>query len=153
MSPNPAAPRQHAVKLLASREHSRLELTRKLAQRGYPSAAIESALDALVHDGLLSEARLADAYVAERLAKGFGPVRIRFELREKGLPDDLIEPHLDLGDERCTALLRAAHDRRFGTAVPTDARERAKRGRFLEYRGFPPRLIARLLDSDHEPPA
>jgi regulatory protein len=144
--------RNRAVKLLANREHSRLELARKLAARDYPSNAIGVVLDALERDGLLSEARLVEAYVAERLAKGFGPLRIRLELREKGLPDDLVEPHVELGDERCIALLRTAHNRRFGAQAPADARERAKRGRFLEYRGFPPRLIARLLDSDDEAP-
>jgi regulatory protein len=145
-----AEARNRAVKLLASREHSRLELARKLAARRYPSDVVETVLDDLERDDLLSEARLVDAYVAERLGKGFGPLRIRFELREKGLPDDLVEPHLDLGDERCMTLLRTAHNRRFGAEAPVDARERAKRGRFLEYRGFPARLIARLLDSDDE---
>jgi len=142
--------RSRAIRLLAGREHSRLELSRKLAARDYPADVIETVLAGLERDGLLDEARLVDAYVAGRLAKGFGPLRIRLELREKGLPDDLVEPHVDLGDKHCMALLRTAHDRRFGAEAPIDARDRAKRGRFLEYRGFPPRLIARLLDSDDE---
>ena len=40
-----------ALALLAGREHSRLQLTRKLAQREYPEDEIAAALEALVNDG------------------------------------------------------------------------------------------------------
>ncbi len=140
--------RSRALKLLTTREHSRLELSRKLLHRGYPAPEIEVVLDALVADDLLSEERLVSAYVAERLGKGFGPLRIRYELREKGLSDDKIEPHLDLGDETLVECLRQAYRKRFGEDGFDDRREQAKRSRFLEYRGFPQRLIARFLNAD-----
>lgn len=95
--------------------------------------------------GLIDENRLADAYVAERLRKGFGPLRIRQELRGKGLPDEQIAPHLRLAQPDLLGLLAVAHDKRFGPVAAADARERARRGRFLEYRGFPTDLITRFL--------
>lgn len=131
--------------LLANREHSRAELARKLAGRGFDPAAVDETLAHLVETGLLDEGRLADVYVAERLHKGFGPLRIRHELRGKGLSDDLIAPHLALDDGDWLGLIAATHDKRFGPVAPGDAKERARRGRFLEYRGFPPDLIARFL--------
>ncbi|MCF7984746.1 MAG: recombination regulator RecX [Thiohalocapsa sp.] len=126
-----------------------MELAVKLCRRGYPPEDVKRVMDALERDGLLSEERLVEVYVAERLHKGFGPVRIRFELREKGLSDSQIEPHLQLDDERCLALIGAAHDRRFGAGSRTERESLAKRARFLEYRGFPSYLIARFLDADH----
>lgn len=140
--------RSRALKLLTTREHSRLELSRKLLHRGYPAPEIEVVLDALVADDLLSEERLVSAYVAERLGKGFGPLRIRYELREKGLSDAKIEPHLNLSDETLVECLRQAYRKRFGEDGFDDRREQAKRSRFLEYRGFPQRLIARFLNAD-----
>lgn len=140
--------RSRALKLLTTREHSQLELSRKLLKRGYPAPAIDAVLEALVADDLLSEERLVSAYVAERLGKGFGPLRIRYELREKGLSDAKIEPHLDLGDEALFECLRQTYRKRFGDAGFDDRREQAKRSRFLEYRGFPQRLIARFLNAD-----
>jgi regulatory protein len=131
--------------LLANREHSRAELARKLAGHGFDSAAVDETLAYLAETGLLDEGRLADVYVAERLHKGFGPLRIRQELRGKGLSDDLIAPHLALDDRDWLGLIAATHDKRFGPVAPGDAKERARRGRFLEYRGFPPDLIARFL--------
>jgi regulatory protein len=140
--------RSRALKLLTSREHSRLELARKLYRRGYPADAVDPVLDALEADGLLSEARLLAAYVTERLDKGFGPLRIRAELQAKGLSDAAIDPHLQLEDARCLSLMRVVDAGKFGASPPHDRQTLAKRARFLEYRGFPAHLIARVLDFD-----
>jgi len=136
------------VKLLSNREHSRLELGRKLCARGYPPGDVETVLDGLERDGLLSESRLIETYVGERLDKGFGPLRILAELRGKGLSDAQIGPHLDLDDDTCLERLATAHAKRFGDGLPADRAELAKRARFLEYRGFPSHLIARFLSTD-----
>lgn len=140
--------RSRALKLLTTREHSRVELSRKLLHRGYPAPEIDAVVEGLVADDLLSEKRLVSAYVAERLSKGFGPLRIRYELREKGLSDDQIEPHLELGEEALVEWLGRAYRKRFGEEGFHDHSEQAKRSRFLEYRGFPQRLIARFLNAD-----
>jgi len=140
--------RSRALKLLTTREHSRLELARKLTRRGYPPSDVEAVLDALEADGLLSEERLLAAYVAERLEKGFGPLRIRAELQAKGLPDAAIDPHLRLDDAQCLAMMADVDCGKFGSSPPNDRQTLAKRARFLEYRGFPPSLIARVLDFD-----
>jgi regulatory protein len=137
-----------ALRLLASREHSRLELGRKLGARGYSEAAIRPVIDALSRRGLLSEERLAEAYVAERLRKGFGPLRVRQELHQKGLSDELIDPHLSLGDDQWRDRLAAVHNKKYGCTLASDPKERARRARFLEYRGFPAELIRHFLADD-----
>jgi len=140
--------RSRALKLLTSREHSRLELARKLHRRGYAADAVDAVLDDLAAAGLLSEERLLAAYVAERLQKGFGPLRIRAELQAKGLSDAAIDPHLQLDERDCLALMTAVDEGKFGKGPPHDRQTLAKRARFLEYRGFPSSLIARVLDLD-----
>lgn len=139
--------RSRALKLLSNREHSCLELRRKLCQRGYPADAVERVIDALLADELLSEERLVEAYVAERLGNGFGPLRIRAELRGKGVADALIQPHLVLDEQTLLDHAVRVCRKRFGDAAAADRQEQARRSRFLEYRGFPPGLIARVLDS------
>lgn len=136
---------QRALKLLAMREHSRRELAHKLAARGFDTADIDAALDRLMAEGSIDESRLAEHYVAERVGKGFGPLRIRGELREKGLADELIDRHLEpLRDDWADALA-AVHDRRFGNEPPTDRTDLGRRARFLEQRGFPTDSIRRFL--------
>ena len=143
---DPSAPIERlALKLLGAREHSRLELARKLQARGFEPTLVDRVIDRLSLAGALSEARLVERYVAERVSKGFGPLRIRAELREKGLPDVLIEPQLEEMQGAWPEHLAVAHDRRFGAGPPTDRADYARRGRFLEQRGFPPELIRRHL--------
>jgi len=143
-------PRRDALRLLASREHSRHELGVKLRARGYDAGEVEAVLDDLGRRGLLSDARMAEAYVAERVRKGFGPVRVRHELRRRGVPEPLIDAHLERGVDKWLERLMVVHDKKFGAGRATDAKERARRGRFLEQRGFPLDLIARFLRGDDE---
>jgi regulatory protein len=103
-------------------------------------------LDDLSERGLLSDERMAETYVAERVRKGFGPVRIRHELHRRGLRDDLIEPHLKKPKQEWLESMAAVHDKRFGANRAADTKERARRARFLEYRGFPADLIAGFLN-------
>ena len=144
--PDPAAEIvDRARRLLATREHSRMELTRKLRARGFDDAGIARALDRLVAEGALDEDRMVEQYIAERAAKGFGPLRIRAELYDKGLPDTLLDPHLDAMRDDWVDYLAEIYDRRFGSEPPPDRAEYARRGRFLEQRGFPSEMIRRFL--------
>jgi regulatory protein len=79
------AVRRTAMDLLARREHGRVELTRKLRQRGALPEMIETALDRLTEEGLLSEARYLESFVSYRARSGYGPLRIREELSQRGL--------------------------------------------------------------------
>ena len=141
---NPAAVRRVAMDLLARREHGRVELTRKLRQRGATDELIDAALDRLAEQGLLSEARYLHSFVASRAHGGHGPLRIREELAQRGLPRDAIEQALNEAEIDWNEQLRAVWQRKFGQ-LPVDARERAQQGRFLAYRGYPLDLIGRLL--------
>jgi regulatory protein len=146
VEPDPAAEiADRARRLLAVREHSRAELTRKLRARGCDDPGITQALERLIDEGALDEGRMVEQYVAERAAKGFGPLRIRAELYDKGLPDTLVDPHLETMRDDWVAYMAEIYDRRFGSEPPPDRAEYARRGRFLEQRGFPPEMIRRFL--------
>ncbi len=133
-----------AVRLLATREHSRHELENKLGRR-FDRDAVEAVLDELVERGLVSDERFTEHYVASRMRKGFGPLRIRAELRERGIDEHLIEAWLDLGDDTWRECLREVARGRFGDERPDDRRAQAKQARFLQYRGFPESLIRDYL--------
>ncbi|MFD2110233.1 regulatory protein RecX [Thiorhodococcus fuscus] len=139
------AARQQALRLLAGREHSRLELEQKLAVRGFENSVIREALIPLEREGAIDELRLTERYVEERIEKGFGPLRIRSELRHKGVADELIDRCLQVSTETWEARLAAVCDRRFGAEPPEDRADFARRARFLAQRGFPTESIRRLL--------
>jgi len=141
-----AGTRDIALGLLARREHSRDELRRKLESRGFVAGEVNSLLDKLAAERLQSDARFAEAYVHARQARGFGPVRIRVELKERGVSDSLIDEYLDEHAPGWCELLRAQYRKRFGGKPANDYRERARQGRFLQQRGFSTDMIGRLLD-------
>lgn len=142
---NPVAVRRVAMDLLARREHGRIELSRKLRQRGAPVELIEPALDRLAEEGLLSEARYLESFVRMRANAGYGPLRIREELSQRGLARDDIEQALRDSGFDWSEQLRAVWQRKFAGELPDDPRERARQGRFLSYRGYPLDMIGRLL--------
>ncbi len=134
-----------AVRLLAAREHSRQELLGKLAGRGFAHEKIEPVLETLTRRGLQSDARFAESYIEGRVRKGNGPLRIRAELRERGIDESLIAASLERYAEQWREEMRRVHDRKYGAEPPRDRKELARRARFLEYRGFPGELIGELL--------
>lgn len=138
-----ASLKERAIRLLAGREHSRVELARKLAPHGTPDE-IEATLERMTELDLLSDSRFAHAWVRSHAAR-FGVARLRHDLAQRGVARELIDEALD-GEchedeiERARALWRG----KFGQA-PRDRREWAKQGRFLQGRGFSTSVISKLL--------
>jgi len=139
------AVRRTAMDLLARREHGRVELTRKLRQRGALPEMIDTALDRLTEEGLLSESRYLESFVSYRARSGYGPLRIREELSQRGLQRSDIELALRESGINWQEQLEDTWRRKFSGHMPIDARERAKQGRFLSYRGYSMEMISRLL--------
>ena len=134
-----------AVKLLAVREHSTLELRDKLAARFPDPDLVAQVLADLQRRNLLSDERFTEQYVAMRTRKGYGPLRIRAELVERGVAAELIEAWLDPGASAWLQSMREVARQRFGDAAAADRREQAQRARFLQYRCFPESLIRSYL--------
>lgn len=139
------AVRRTAMDLLARREHGRVELTRKLRQRGALPEMIDTALDRLTEEGLLSESRYLESFVSYRARSGYGPLRIREELSQRGLQRSDIELALRESGMNWQEQLEDTWRRKFAGHLPIDARERAKQGRFLSYRGYSMEMISRLF--------
>ena len=139
------AVRRSAMDLLARREHGRVELTRKLRQRGATPEMIDTELDRLTQEGLLSESRYLESFIRYRAHSGYGPVRIREELGQRGLQRADIEEALRECGFDWAGQLRSVWERKFAATLPKEARERAQQMRFLSYRGYPMDLISRLL--------
>jgi regulatory protein len=137
-----------AMRMLAAREHSRFELARKLRQRGHLQADIDSVLDDLQARNLLSDARFAEAYLEQRLRKGYGPLRVRAELSERGVDNALVDHALECLSPDWPELLAETAARKFGASRPSDFSDARRRGRFLQQRGFPAAMIRRYLGED-----
>jgi len=123
-----------AVRLLARREHSRTELQRKLKQAD--DGSLDTLLEELEQKGYQSDFRYAEVLVRSRISGGYGPLKIQFELKQKGVAPDLIQQALAEQAPDWPALARSARERRFGSEIPKDRQEIMKQLRYLAGRGF-----------------
>ena len=136
---------QQGIRLLADREHSRLELRRKLLARGHDPGTVEEALRSLEKQGLLSDERFTEQYVNVLKRKGYGPLRMRARLRERGINDTIIHAWVDNRDDEWRHAMIESARRKFGNDQGGDFRQKARIARFLEYRGFPDQMIRDYL--------
>lgn len=145
--------REAAIRLLALRPRSTAELRLRLRQRRLPEEQVRAVVRDLTEAGYLDDLAFASAWITARIAsRPCGIQRLRWELREKGVPAPLIEEAIReaLGEEDVSAAeeryARALLARRFhayGRLTP-EARLRRIAG-FLERRGFASGTIARML--------
>jgi regulatory protein len=125
-----------ALHLLSRREHTRQEINSKLKTKAEDSNVLSKVLDALEEESLQSDERFAENYIRMRANRGYGPSRIKQELREKGVSIEEIKLALDTSDYDWGELASIARTKKFGSQKAKDANERSKQMRFLLYRGF-----------------
>jgi regulatory protein len=110
-------------------------------------------MEKLTSRRLLSNDRYAASRVRHRAQSGQGPVRIRAELRQQGVADEVIDREMAAADMDWERLAVEVRRRRFGSAPPRSMAERAKQARFLQYRGFSADQIRAALGGSDEPQA
>ena len=122
------------MRYLSLREHSRLELGRKLARYAEEGDDIEALLDFLEKNNWLSQERFAESLI-NRKASRFGNSRVMAELQSHGVNGEALADIKAGLAESETARARDVWQRKFGR-VAADAAARAKQMRFLLHRGF-----------------
>ena len=157
--------------LLARREHSLSELHRKLCRRFDAPDLVASVLQDLQRENLQSDERYAESLLRQRLQRGYGPARIRQDMRERGLNEAAIAAAHAAVEPDWFAAAESVFARKFGSIPaaesglatldhednPQDSvalrearqmalKEKAKRMRFMQYRGFAAEHFRHLLD-------
>lgn len=148
----PASVRFAAMNLLSMREHSALELHRKLAKKFQQDAFIAEAIQRLAEEGLQSDARFAEAFISMRKRQGKGSLIVSLELKERGVAVELINDLLEPDNDSWKLLAVYVRHKKFGELMPADAKEKARQMRFLATRGFSSACIQYALKYayDHE---
>lgn len=135
----PISLKARALKYLSSREHSRLELARKLTPYAQEGDDIEALLDWLTQSRFLSEERFSESLVRRRAGR-YGNQRILSELQSHGIDSEQIaELKSDLSEGEAQRAIQVLRKRFNGP--PEDIDMRAKQTRFLLQRGFSQRSV------------
>ncbi len=109
-------------------------------------------MDALEAENLLSDRRFTESFVLQQTARGHGPLKIRHELRQRGVGGDLAARFIDADRQRWCERALTVCNKRFGTEPPDDIRERSRRTRFLAQRGFEQEHIRFALNDLNDQP-
>lgn len=154
---------EYAVYLLSRRDYSTHELTKKLRNKFSPNdeseytaehfyTALQQCLSKVIEYGYLNDERYSEAFVRSSCAKFRGPLRIRNELKQKGLPNNYISNALENDTIDWFELARTAFDRKFGPdgreGIKADQKLKAKCYRYLSYRGFTSDQINYAFDAN-----
>lgn len=127
------------LKMLVRREHSIYELEQKLQLKEFDEIEIAEAIELLIQQKFQSDERFTEAFIQMRYNQGKGPIKIAGELRQKGIDD------FDLSEHDWFGLASSIYQRKYGVDEDIDYKEKAKRQRFLQSRGFDMEQISNAI--------
>ena len=124
-----------ALDILSRREHSANELRLKLHKKFEAISEIEEVIIRLENNNLLNDFRFAETYARIRKRKGFGPNKIHYELKNKGIKESISNEIISAEDGWAHAALQAFR-KKYRDGISEDTKERLKQKNFLHNRGF-----------------
>ena len=131
--------------LLARREHGVSELSRKLITKGFDPELAEEAVEGLLKDNLVSDERFCESMINSRLNRGNGPVKVCYELRNKGVAEHVIEQVMGELHPDWQQSLSSIIKKKYAGQLSGVPAERIKQVKFLASRGFPHEMIYRVI--------
>ena len=141
----PKEVRDACLRLLTRREHSQKELLNKLSIKGFDKSELQIAIDVLAEQDWQSDQRFAESYSRYRIKKGYGPIKIAFELQQRGIEDTHVDPvELDLADS-WDEIIDSVYLKKYTDDKKLTHKEWLKRNRFLQQRGFNNDMINQLF--------
>lgn len=144
--------KEKALYLLEHRSHSKKELTDKIARTAASRQAAQAAADRMEELGLVNDRDYAARYARELFVrKRYGPMRVKQELKRKGIEQGLIEELLAQYDDEDAALenMRALLQKKY-PAWAREERERRRAFAALQRLGYPYGEIRRAMEMDPE---
>lgn len=135
------------VRLLSMREHSLAELESKLSGKTQSADLLFAVLDELKAANYQSDSRFTESFVRSRTNRGYGPIRIRKELKLKGIKNNMIEDNMDVNSAVWFENARIQYHKKYGEDPVSDYNAWTKRARFMQSRGFSSEHIQVTLPS------
>jgi regulatory protein len=138
-----------ALRILARRDHTRHELVVKLRRKGFGHAAIAAALERCQALGYLDDAKTARVIAGHLVGRGYGPLRVRQALMQKGLDEKLVASALDCCGDEAAQVDNARHMlKKRATRLGRESdlwKRRQAAYRFLAGRGFTGSVINKAI--------
>lgn len=135
-----STPLEYAIYLLSRQDYSEFKIRQKLEKREYTPEEIEKTIHFCLAQHYLDDKRYTQMKIRSGLYKGHGWYRIAQELHREKIADEVIESALELyqqeeGEIDWKQQARDTVERKFKTPI-NSPKEKARRARFLQSRGF-----------------
>lgn len=127
-----------------------MELQHKMARRSDDEAMIDELLEKLSQEGLQSDNRFTESFIRSRYNAGQGPVKIRYELRQRGVQSELIDEALAKETYDWYQRAKEVRLKKFASIPPSNIKDKAKQFRFLNSRGFDADMIQYACEQSDE---
>ncbi len=142
--------KDYAVKLLGFCDRSEKEIREKLLKKGYSEAECEEAVDFCCSYGYIDDARYSEHFVHDAVGiKKIGKLRMRAELKKKGIDDEVIDTALS-SVEGEAEILKAEMERRFKAADFSDRKVKNKVFGYFQRRGYKTRDILCAMNEEYD---
>ena len=122
--------------LLSRREHSFRELVNKLKDRVDSEEKLFEELTKLKEENLQSDERFAESYTRSRSVKGFGPEKISYELKSKGISENLISKIVYSDQINWMEIIKKEFNKKFTVDNDFVEEDISRAKKFLLQRGF-----------------
>ncbi|MCK5728774.1 MAG: regulatory protein RecX [Methylococcales bacterium] len=133
------------LRLLARREYSQKELMTKLIAKGFESLEIQTVIDTLKNQNFQSDERFAENYARARFYKGFGMLKISYELQQHQIENFDLQAVLAENFDDEYQLIEQVYHKKYPRNTQLSPKEQLKRQRFLQSRGFGFDIIRQFL--------
>ena len=138
--------RQAIISLLGRRDYSRKELYLKYKDRVESLEDLDIVLEDFAERGWQCDTRFCESFLNSRCYR-YGPIRLRFELSNKGITDDQIERALAALEMDWSAQASDILQRKYSALDTQDPKQKGKAYRFLAQRGFNSEHIQQALSN------
>lgn len=129
--------KNYVLWLLSRQEYSKAQIAKKLAARCKDNEFIEKLILWCEDYGFIDDIRYAESFVRRQINKGLGLMRIKNEAYQKGVSADLVQTIVEELEIDWYLQAQSAYNKKFtNTSSSLDFKEKAKRIRYMSYRGF-----------------
>lgn len=133
-----------ATGLLARRDYSIRELTLYLLRSTPDENMVSEVVAQLREHHYLDDLRIAERERDKGLKKFHGPTRIKQDMKQKGIPDDIVNQVMEQSDIDWYDLAWQYRRKKFGVNLPDDQKDKSKQIRRMQYKGYPFQIIMEL---------
>lgn len=142
--------RNRAFYWLSKRDFSEYDFRKKLDKVCEDEILKEDLIADFIKNDFLNESRYVRAVVKTKVASGLGLVRIRNDLRPHGIKSEQVDAFVETLEVDWFEKAKATYHKKYGVTEIADHKERAKRYRFLQYRGFGSDEIKYAMAADQD---